>query len=117
MATPEPEDARPAPVLSDKARAHQERLAQTQRDLFRTRGRSVGVRISDDMTEVWSHGIGQPHYPMAGARAEVRELGAYIVFTAPTYELAIRVPKGSQKRAQKWVSEFNTYQMNGRLPI
>ena len=48
---------------------------------------------------------------------EVRELGAYIVFTAPTYELAIRVPKGSQKRAQKWVSEFNTYQMNGRLPI
>lgn len=114
MTTTEPEDARPDAPVSDKTAARLARLEQIRLRNFRTGAHIVGFNISEDFTEVWARGFAKPHYPMAGARATVKDHGAYIVLTAPTYELAIEVPKGARKRAERYAAEFNTFQMNRR---
>lgn len=113
----EPQDAIPAgyaaPAPAPAKPSFAERTAPIRWRNFRTRASVVGVRISEDGSEVWSHGIGKPHYPLAGARASVQGAGAVILFQAPTYELAIDVPKGGRKHVHTFAAEFNTWMMNG----
>ena len=116
MQTREPEDAVPAEYAAPSGRPPlEERLNVIRLKNFRTRARIVGVRISDDMAELWSHGFGQPHYPLADAHAEYEERNGHIVFKADEYELAVKVPNGGRKHARKFVAEFNTYQLTGRV--
>lgn len=113
----QPEDAIPAefqPPAPPVKPTLAERLASTGWRNFRTDARIVGVRISEDGTELWSHGLGQPHHPIEpGSRAEVQDHGAAVVFRSQTYELAIDVPKAARKHARKFVGEFNTWMMGG----
>jgi hypothetical protein len=109
--TTEPQDAVPAPAKPTFA----ERTAAIKWGNFRTSARIVGVRISDDGKEIWSHGFNKPHYPITGATAHVEDHGAVIVFRAATYELVIDVPKAARKYARKFAGEFNTWMMNGAL--
>ena len=114
----QPEDAVPAefqPAAPPAKPSLEERIAHTRWRNFRTSGKIVGVRISEDGTEVWSHGFGKPHYPIADSKATVESAGAVIVFRAPTYELAIDVPKAARKYARRFAADFNTWMMNGAV--
>jgi hypothetical protein len=111
MHTREPEDAVPPEYATPPtpAASHLDKLVAVDRLNFRTSARIVGVHINEDLTELWSHGFNQPHYPLPGARAHVEQRGEYIVFEHDEYELAVKVPSGGRKYARKFAAEFNTF--------
>jgi hypothetical protein len=109
----EPQDAIPpeyqTPTAPDPKAAMRARLAENHQRNLRTSARIVGVRISDDMTEIWSHGIGKPHYPLAGAHCTYEERTGTLVFETDGYELVVDVPKAARRYARKFAGEFNTW--------
>lgn len=110
----EPQDAIPAEAQPAPAKpSFEERVAPIRWRNFRTGGKIVGVHISEDGTEIWSHGFGKPHYPVAGARCTYEERNGVLVFETPDYELPITVPKNARKYARKFAAEFNTWQKSG----
>lgn len=112
----EPQDAIPAEYQTQAAdpRAEQ-RAAMVKRaearawDRFRTSARIVGVHISEDGAELWSHGIGKTHYPTAGARCTYEDRTGNLVFVTDDYEAVVSVPKAARKYARKFAGEFNTW--------
>lgn len=89
-----------------------ERVAAIRFNNFRTAGRIVGVHISEDGTELWSHGLAKTHYPVDGARAHIEDDGHVIVFVSPAYELAIRVRSNASRHARGFAAQFNTWMKN-----
>jgi hypothetical protein len=114
----EPQDAIPAeyqPAAPAPKKTATQKLAEIDWRNFRTRARIVGVHISDDGSEIWSHGIGMPRYPAAGARCTYEPLTGRLVFETDEYELVVRVPKAAQRHARAFAGQFNTWSKSGRL--
>lgn len=113
----EPQDAIPAeyqqPAQPDKRAAMLARIQRREWDRFRTSARIVGVHISEDGSELWSHGIDKPHYPTAGARATYEDRTGNLVFEADDYEAVVNVPKNARRYARKFAGEFNTWIKSG----
>ncbi len=115
----EPEDATPAEYATTASAgvsakpSFAERTAPIRWRNFRTRANVVGLRITEDGTEVFARGIAKPHYPLAGARASVEAAGTIMMLRADGYEAAFEIPKGGRKHAHAFAAEFNTWMMNG----